>query len=147
LYSGVAGSTRSTTRNRTPVTLLDLTLAPGARFQHELPAAYNGFVYVVEGGASIGERTVAVGEVGWFAPAPATDLVITAGERGARIVLYAGQPISEPLIQHGPFVAGSRGEITDLYQRFRAGQFASMSQLARDQHDDSNQHNDERTSA
>jgi quercetin 2,3-dioxygenase len=133
LYSGVTGSTRSTTRNRVPVTLLDLTLAPGARFQQDLPASYNGFVYLVEGGASIGERAVGAGDVGWFAPAPATDLVITAGERGARLVLYAGQPISEPLIQHGPFVAGSRAEIAALHQRFRAGQFSSMSQLARNQ--------------
>jgi redox-sensitive bicupin YhaK (pirin superfamily) len=133
LYSGVTGSTRSATRNRVPVTLLDLKLAPHSRFQQDLPASYNGFVYVVEGGASIGERTVDVGDVGWFAPAPATDLVITTGERGARIVLYAGEPISEPLMQHGPFVAGSRAGIAELHQRFRAGQFSSMSQLARDQ--------------
>jgi quercetin 2,3-dioxygenase len=135
LYSGAIGSTRSATRNRVPVTLLDLKLAPGAHFQQDLPASYNGFVYVIEGGASIGEKAVVVGEVGWFAPvhAPATGLVITAGERGARLVLYAGEPIAEPLIQHGPFVAGSRAEIADLYQRFHAGQFTSMSQLARAQ--------------
>lgn len=138
LYSGVAGSVRSTTRNRVPVTLVDLRLAPGARFRQDLPASYNGFVYLVEGEASIGERTLAVGDVGWFAPATATpaatDLVITAGEHGARLVLYAGEPLSEPLIQHGPFVAGSRAEIAELYRRFRAGEFSSMSQLARSQH-------------
>ena len=135
LYSGATGQTRSTTRNRVPVTLLDLKLDPGARFQQDLPTSYNGFVYVIEGEASLGEQAVGVGDVGWFAPAPAaaTDLVITAGELGARLVLYAGEPISEPLIQHGPFVAGSRAEITNLYQRFRDGQFTSMSQLAREQ--------------
>jgi quercetin 2,3-dioxygenase len=133
LYSGVTGSTRSATRNRVPVTLLDLALAPGSRFQQDLPPSYNGFVYVIEGDGSVGEQAVAVGDVGWFAPAPATDLLITAGERGVRIVLYAGEPIAEPLIQHGPFVAGSRAEIDGLYQRFRAGQFSSMSELARNQ--------------
>jgi redox-sensitive bicupin YhaK (pirin superfamily) len=56
---------------------------------------------------------------------------MTAGERGARLVLYAGEPISEPLVHHGPFVAGSRAEVAELYQRFRTGQFSSMSQLAR----------------
>ena len=149
LYSGVAGGARSATRNRTPVTLLDLDLAPGARFQQDLPAAYNGFVYVIAGDASIGEQTVGVGDVGWFTPAPALapNLVITAGERGARLVLYAGQPIAEPLIQHGPFVAGSRAEIADLHQRFRAGQFTSMSELARRQRNRPDQGNRERTSA
>lgn len=131
LYSGVTGSTRSTTRNRVPVTLLDLVLAPGARFEQDLPASYNGFVYVLAGGASIAEQAVAVGDVGWFAPAAGTDLVITAGPDGAHLVLYAGEPISEPLIQHGPFVAGSRAEIAEFYRRFQAGQFSSMSQLAR----------------
>jgi redox-sensitive bicupin YhaK (pirin superfamily) len=135
LYSGATGSTRSATRNRVPVTLLDLKLAPGSRFQQDLPPSYNGFVYLIEGDASVGERTLAVGDVGWFAPAPppVTDLIITAGERGVRIVLYAGEPIAEPLIQHGPFVAGSRAEIDELYRRFRAGQFSSMSELARNQ--------------
>lgn len=146
LYSGVTGSTRSATRNRVPVTLLDLELAPGARFQQDLPASYNGFVYLVDGAVSIGGQAVEAGEVGWLAPAPAPapHLLISAGARSARLVLYAGQPLSQPLIQHGPFVAGSRAEIATLYQRFRAGQFTSMSQLARDQ-----RHHDreERTSA
>jgi quercetin 2,3-dioxygenase len=133
LYSGSSGALRSPTRNRVPVTLLDLSLAPGARFGQDLPATYNGFVYVVEGDVAIGERAVRVGDVGWFAPAPATDLVITAGERGARLVLYAGEPLAEPLIQYGPFVAGSRAEIAELYRRFSAGQFSSMSELARRQ--------------
>ena len=131
LYSGASGSLRSATRNRVPVTLLDLTLAPGATFRQELPAAYNGFLYVVEGSAEVGDRSIGVGQIGWLAPSATTDLVISAGARGARLALYAGQPIGEPLVQHGPFVAGSREEIIELHRRFRAGQFTSMSELAR----------------
>jgi redox-sensitive bicupin YhaK (pirin superfamily) len=148
LYSGASGSARAATRNRTPVTLLDLDLASGTRFEQDLPAAYNGFVYVITGDASIGDRTVTAGDVAWFTPAAqATNLVISAGARGARLVLYAGRPIGEPLVQHGPFVAGSRSEIGDLYQRFRAGQFASMSELARRQRIQPDRSNSERTSA
>jgi len=141
LYSGASGALRSPTRNRVPVTLLDLTLAPGARFAQDLPASYNGFIYVVEGAVTVANDALTKGQVGWFAPATAaatarasstsTDLAFTAGPRGARLVLYAGEPIAEPLIQHGPFVAGSRDELVELHRRFRAGQFASMSELAR----------------
>lgn len=74
------------------------------------------------------------GRGGWLAPAPSRDVAITAGDQGVRLVLYAGPPIGEPLVQHGPFVAGSRPEIAELYRRFRAGQFTSMSQLAERQH-------------
>jgi hypothetical protein len=141
LYSGRSGAQRASTRNRVPVTLIDLTFAPGAAFAQDLPASYNGFVYVIDGSVEIGGQTLATGQVGWFAPAAAPDggvasattappLAISAGAAGARLVLYAGQPIGEPLVQHGPFVAGSPGEITEYFRRFRAGQFTRMSQLA-----------------
>ncbi len=45
-------------------------------------------------------------------------------------MLYAGLPIGEPLVQHGPFVAGSPAEITAQYRRFRMGEFPGMHQLA-----------------
>ena len=137
LYSGAAGGLRSPTQNRVPITLVDLTLAPGATFHQALPASYNGFFYVVEGDAGVEDERVAAGQVGWLAPSAssdlATELAISAGAGGARLVLYAGEPIGEPLVQRGPFVAGSPAEIVELHRRFRAGQFTPMSQLARPQ--------------
>jgi redox-sensitive bicupin YhaK (pirin superfamily) len=133
LYSGASGSLRASTRNLVPVTLLDLTMKPGATFGQSLPPSYNGFAYVIEGSASIGGRPISAGDVGWFRPSEASELEIVAGERGARLVVYAGEPLAEPLVQHGPFVAGSRVEIAELYRRFQGGGFASMSQIARSQ--------------
>jgi redox-sensitive bicupin YhaK (pirin superfamily) len=133
LYSGASGTLRSTTRNRVPVTLLDLSLEAGAAFQQELPPSYNGFFYVVDGEVMVGTTRVAAGQVGWLAPAESPDLSITAGSQAARLVLYAGEPIGEPLVQQGPFVAGSRQEIVQFHRSYQAGQFASMSQLARAQ--------------
>jgi redox-sensitive bicupin YhaK (pirin superfamily) len=130
LYSGVSGSLRSPTRNRVPITMLDVALRPAATFRQELPGAYNGFAYVVEGSVRIGGHTLTAGQAGWFAPSERGALVVSAAERGARLVLYAGLPIREPLVHQGPFVAGSRAEIAELYRRFRAGQFSSMHQLA-----------------
>jgi len=131
LYSGSSGALRATTRNRVPVTLLELRLEPGATFQQDLPASYHGFVYVLDGDVEIGDQGLTKAQVGWLAPSSATGLSLSGGPRGARLVLYAGEPIREPLVQHGPFVAGSPAEILDFNRSFRAGQFASMSQLAR----------------
>ena len=141
LYSGASGTLRSATRNRVAVTLVDLTLAPGATFHQTLPASYRGFFYVVEGEVGVGDERVAAEQVGWLAPATsigrptelATDLEIVAGPGGAHLVLYAGEPIGEPLVQHGPFVAGSPAEIAELHRQFRAGRFTPMSQVARAQ--------------
>ncbi|MDQ3370641.1 MAG: pirin family protein [Myxococcota bacterium] len=134
LYSGATGTLRSPTRNRAPVTLVDVTLDPGAHFVQELPASYNGFGYVVDGDVTIGGHPLARGQVGWsgpVAPGGASTLTLDAGAAGARLVLYAGEPQRAPLIQHGPFVAGSHPEIVELYRRLRAGTFEPMSAVAR----------------
>jgi quercetin 2,3-dioxygenase len=131
VYSGASGARRAATRNLVPVTLIDFTLAPGAAFQQDLPPGYNGFVYVLDGQVVVGADRLDAGEVGWLAPSSASHLAMSAGGAGARLVLYAGAPLHEPLVQHGPFVAGSPAEITRYFAGFRAGQFAHMSELGR----------------
>jgi hypothetical protein len=111
--------------------MVDLRLEPAAAFQDELAATYNGFFYVLEGSVRVGEDVVNAGQVGWLAPAASPNLVLTAGERGARLMLYAGEPIRDPLVHQGPFVAGSRVEIAELYRGFRNGEFTSMHDVAR----------------
>lgn len=129
LYSGASGPAIAPTANRVPVTLIDLKLEPKAAFRQDLPRSYNGFVYVVEGAARVGGSTISAGQTGWFGPSEATDLILEATEGGARLVLYAGRPIGEPLIQHGPFVADSPATVSELFRRYRAGEFTNMSQI------------------
>ncbi len=129
LYSGASGGATSTTANRVPVTMIDLKLEPKATFQQDLPASYNGFFYVLEGAVRVGGETIVAGQTGWFGPSEATNFLLEAREDGARLVLYAGEPIGEPLIQHGPFVADSAATINDLFRRYRAGEFTKMSQM------------------
>lgn len=131
LYSGVSGPLRSATRNIVPVTMVDVRLAANATFTQELPTSYSGFVYVIDGDVEIGDQTLRRGEVGWFERGASTSLVSRADARGARFVLYAGEPTRDLLVQHGPFVAGSAMEIRELYRRFRTGDFIPMSQIAR----------------
>jgi redox-sensitive bicupin YhaK (pirin superfamily) len=135
LYSGSTGNVHSTTQNHAPVTLVDLTLDANATFEQELPLSYNGFVYVVDGSAGVGGVSLLeAGQVGWLDRPSAIGtgtLKFAAGERGARIVLYAGEPQREPLVHHGPFAAGSVAEIEEMFHRYRAGRFESMSAIAR----------------
>ncbi len=90
VYSGSSGSARATTHNYVPVTLVDLRLQPGARFEQELPDSYNGFLYALDGAISVGEeRTrLTAGQVGWLAEVADTSSVgalhLTAGENCAR---------------------------------------------------------------
>lgn len=131
LYSGTSGSASSPTRNRVPTTMIDLSLEPNATFEQDLPPAYNGFFYVLGGSVQVDGAPIAAGQVGWLAPSSSRELVISAQDNGARLVLYAGQPLGEPLTQRGPFVAGAPSEIIDFNRRFRADEFTSMSELAK----------------
>ena len=73
-------------------------------------------------------------QVGWL-DRPSGDgssvVHLAAGDEGARIVLYAGQPQGDPIVSHGPFIGDSRDDIVRLYTEYRAGEFERMSNLAR----------------
>jgi redox-sensitive bicupin YhaK (pirin superfamily) len=131
LYSGTSGPARSSTRNRVPTTMIDLSLDPNTTFEQDLPPAYSGFLYVLDGSAQVGGDTIAASQVGWLAPSSYRELVISAQDDGARLMLYAAQPLDQPLTLGGPFVAGALSEIIDFNRRFRAGEFANMSELAK----------------
>jgi quercetin 2,3-dioxygenase len=135
VYSGRSGNQHAPTKNHVAVTMLDIRLEPGSTFDQELPSSYNGFLYVLEGSVNAGEdeTRLETGQVGWLDRRDAdgsSTLRISAGDRGARLVLYAGQPQKDPIIVHGPFVADSREEIAQRYREIREGAFPRMSELA-----------------
>jgi redox-sensitive bicupin YhaK (pirin superfamily) len=116
---------------------VDLRLQPGARFEQELPDSYNGFLNVLEGDVAVEpkETRLAAGQVGWLADAAAdvssvSALRITAGESGARLVLYAGERQDVPLVFHGPFVGESRADLMRLSKLYVDGKMPRISELA-----------------
>ncbi len=129
LYSGTTGTLSSPTQNHVPVTLVDFLLEPNASIVQELPSSYNGFVYVLEGPMEVGGRVLDVGDVGWLESPGGRSLRLRAGSQGGRAVLYAGEPQNAPIVQYGPFVAGSLQDIPKLYERYSKGTFTRMSSL------------------
>ncbi len=49
---------------------------------------------------------------------------LRAGAPGARLLLLAGKPIGEPVVQYGPFVMNSREEIEQAIADYQAGRLA-----------------------
>jgi redox-sensitive bicupin YhaK (pirin superfamily) len=136
VYSGSSGSAHATTHNYVPVTLVDVRLQPGARFEQELPDSYNGFFYVLEGAISVGgDRTrLTAGQVGWLAEAEpnASDIGsarITGGDEGARVMLYAGERQGVRIVMHGPFVGESREDIRRLSRLYVEKKMPRISEL------------------
>lgn len=50
-----------------------------------------------------------------------SELVMIAGKEGVRLVLYAAKPTHEKIVSHGPFIADTEAEISDLYRQYRSG--------------------------
>jgi redox-sensitive bicupin YhaK (pirin superfamily) len=134
LYSGRSGALVSPTRNQVPVTLADFLLEAGADVDQELPASYNGLLYLLDGSVRVGADELRAGQVGWLDRPPlegASNLHLIAGERGARLILYAGEPQSTRVVMQGPFVGESRDDISRLYEEYGQGRFPHMSELSR----------------
>jgi len=127
VYSGRSGDAVAPALNAVPVTLIDIRLAPGALFDVQLPASYNGFVVVIEGEAAAGASAekLANGMVGWTRPIGDGDsaLGLRAGGTGARLLLYAGQPQNMDVVAKGPFIAASNEELASYYSAYRQGKF------------------------
>ncbi len=136
LYSGRTNGLSSPTQNHVPVTLVDVRLEPGAVFEQELEATYNGFLLPLSGAVRVANdgEPLRTGEVAWIdrrADSGSTMLRIQAHEESARVLLYAGERQNEPMVHHGPFVAGSIPAIERMFRDYRAGRFTRISELAR----------------
>ncbi|HEX8895587.1 MAG TPA: pirin-like C-terminal cupin domain-containing protein [Terriglobales bacterium] len=135
LYSGSSGSLRSGTRNRVPVTMAEIYLEPYASAEQEVQTSYNGFAFVVDGSVRIGETVLNAGQVGWLdRPSDEGVSVVraVAGESGARLILYAGQPQGESIVSYGPFIGDAKQDIARLFAEYQAGQFPRLSELRKE---------------
>ncbi len=120
---GVAGAVQ---REGTEPLYLDLHFEPNARFELPLPAGHNAFVVVYRGEhLLVGDTAVRRQRLAILAnPAGSDGVVMSAGPAGARAILVAGQPLNEPIVQHGPFVMNTRQEIVQAVEDLSAGRLA-----------------------
>jgi redox-sensitive bicupin YhaK (pirin superfamily) len=99
----------------------DLHLDPGALFEGALPAGHNAFLYVYEGEALVGEARKPLPHRAAGLLSDGDRVRIEAGENAARVLLLAGKPLREPVVQYGPFVMNTRGEIEQAIADYQAG--------------------------
>ena len=104
---------------------LDIHLEPGARFEQPLPTSHNAFAYVYRGEAMVAETLVQRQRMAILAQSADADGVsIQAGAEATRLILIAGQPLNEPIAQHGPFVMNTQQELMQAVQDYQAGRLA-----------------------
>ena len=127
VYSGSSGDIVSNTLNYAPVTFVEMVLEKGASIIQDLPGTYNGYIYVLEGSGTFGENKVEAkkGQAMWLGSADEAKMSgihVSANEK-LRLVLFAGEPLREPVVAHGPFVMNTEEEIRQAYRDYQEGKF------------------------
>lgn len=115
---GVQGAV---TRAITQPLYLDVHLPQGARFEQPLPAGHNAFVHVYRGEVTVGDRAVPAGRMAILAYTAGADGVVVQASTDAKLLLIAGKPLKEPIVQYGPFVMNTKEQIYEALSDFRDG--------------------------
>lgn len=120
---GVAGAVE---RQATAPLYLDIALPKGSAFAQPLPPAHNALLYVFRGEIVVEGKAVPSGKMAILANPADADGVRMVASSDARVLLIAGQPLGEPIVQYGPFVMNSQAELQQAVDDFRAGRFEGI---------------------
>jgi len=119
--NGVAGAMQ---REVTEPLYVDIHLPAGGHFDCRIPETHNAFAYVYRGAAEIEGRKIDAGRMGVLTNTAGADGVRIAATDATRLILIAGKPLREPIVQYGPFVMNSQEEIIQAITDYREGRFA-----------------------
>jgi redox-sensitive bicupin YhaK (pirin superfamily) len=99
---------------------LDIHLAIGANLSLSVPPGHGAMVYVYEGAAVVaGQQTEA--QVLSRLTTEGDVILENNNSIEARLLVIAGKPINQPIVQYGPFVMNSKAEIEQAVSDFRNG--------------------------
>jgi hypothetical protein len=119
--NGVAGAM---TREITEPLYLDIHIPANAAFSSSIQGSHNAFIYVYRGAVNVGDERVKSKRMGILSNTPGADGVTISATEDARLILVAGKPLNEPIVQYGPFVMNTQEEIHQALDDFRSGHLA-----------------------
>jgi len=120
-YNGIQGPAQTFT----PIHLFDIAFKEGGRAQFELPSSHNTAALVLRGAAKFNDSMAAnEGDFILFDNAPG-EILIEGQTNDALVIVLSGEPLNEPVFQHGPFVMNSREELVEAFKDFQAGKMGN----------------------
>lgn len=113
VIAGESMGVQSPVYTRTPTMYLDFTLKPRTQMCQSVPESWNSFLYIIEGEGVFSHPNsspVSAHHVVVFGPGDGV-CAWNRSSKPLRFVLIGGQPLNEPVVQHGPFVMNTQAEI------------------------------------
>ncbi|MCB0976330.1 MAG: pirin family protein, partial [Acidimicrobiales bacterium] len=127
IIAGSLGDHRGPGSTHSPITMLHVTLAPGARVELPWDSTFNGLVYGLSGAGTVGseERPLGMGQLAVTGPG---DLLTITGSASPDsrtdafdVLVLGGRPIGEPVAHYGPFVMNTEAELRQAMADYQAG--------------------------
>ncbi|KAI9144465.1 RmlC-like cupin domain-containing protein [Paraphysoderma sedebokerense] len=130
VIAGESHGVHAKVRTITPIMYLDVNMEANKTVDLVVPRTYNSLLYILSGSAEFGgskvegsaHRTLVLDPAVGKSDSSATvesKLPVKSLGSGCRYVLIAGEPIGEPIVQHGPFVMTSQEEIMQAFMDYR----------------------------
>ena len=132
VIAGSVGGHHGPGSTYTPMTMLHVTLAPGARLDLPWDPAFNCLVYVLAGRGAVGPaaRPLRHAQLAVLGPGAAVTVSADATQdsRSAtmEVLLLGGRPIREPVAWAGPFVMNTEAEVRQAFEDFQAGRLGQI---------------------
>ena len=104
---------------------LDVRLGPGESAEIPVPAGHNAFLYAFDGAATVGPEETLLPHRAAGLLSGGDTVSLRAGSDGASVLLLAGLPIREPVVQYGPFVMNTRAEIEQAVLDYQRGELVA----------------------
>jgi len=101
--------------------MLDVERRAGEDLTAALPASFNALAVVAKGAVAAGGSNAGAGELVLFAN-DGERLALTALE-DSHVIILSGEPLREPIVQYGPFVMNTIGEIEQAMLDVERGKF------------------------
>jgi len=105
----------------TGVAMMTVALDAGAHVTLPAPRGRAVFFYVVSGNPKVGETRITPYHLATFDESE--DTIVVTTDAPASLLYGHADPISEPVVAHGPFVMTTREEIGEAIRDYQAGLF------------------------
>jgi redox-sensitive bicupin YhaK (pirin superfamily) len=127
VVAGEALGVRAVIDTRTPIAYHDWTLRPGAQVTVPLPPDHAAYVYVFGGEVRVGDEVVRDGQLAVLGAGDAVGLAVDAAATAdARLLVLAGVPLGEPVVQYGPFVMNTPDQIAEAIHDYQTGRMGRI---------------------
>jgi quercetin 2,3-dioxygenase len=125
VIAGAFGGAEGPARTATPMNIWDVRIDDGKTAVFRVPEGHNLVAAVLDGPVVVnGQGHARSGETIIF-ERHGGEITLTA-QADAKLMLLSGEPISDPVVQQGPFVMTSEADVRQAVEDYRSGKFGSI---------------------